>query len=47
MKPPCGGFRSENATWIQKWFKIPVGTSRKLYLEKFFKAETMDVGWLY
>jgi hypothetical protein len=22
----------ETATWIQKWFKMPVGTSRKLYL---------------
>jgi hypothetical protein len=21
LKPPCGGFRSETATWIQKWFK--------------------------
>jgi len=26
LKPPCGGFRSETATWIQKWFKISVGT---------------------
>jgi hypothetical protein len=30
LKPPCGGFRSETATWIQEWFKISVGTSRKL-----------------
>jgi hypothetical protein len=22
LKPPCGGFRSETATWIKKWFKI-------------------------
>ena len=21
LKTPCGGFRSETATWIQKWFK--------------------------
>jgi hypothetical protein len=27
-----GGLRSETATWIQKWFKISVGTSRKLYI---------------
>ena len=25
-------FASETATWIQKWFKIPAGTSRGLYL---------------
>jgi hypothetical protein len=24
-----GGFRSETVTWIQKWFKKSVGTSRK------------------
>jgi hypothetical protein len=30
QKPPCayGGYRSETATWIQKWLKIFVGTSR-------------------
>ena len=28
-----GRFTSETATWIQKWFKIPAGTSRKLYLQ--------------
>jgi hypothetical protein len=21
LKPPCGSFRSETATWIQKWLK--------------------------
>jgi hypothetical protein len=26
-----GRFKSKTATWIQKWFKISVGTSRKLY----------------
>jgi hypothetical protein len=25
-------FEIETATWIQKWFKKSVGTSRKLYL---------------
>jgi hypothetical protein len=30
LKPPCGGFRSETATWIQKYFKKAVGASRKL-----------------
>jgi hypothetical protein len=29
LKPPCGGFRIETFTWIQKWFKKSVGTSRK------------------
>jgi hypothetical protein len=32
LEPPCGGFRSETATWIQKYFKKSVGTSRKLYI---------------
>jgi hypothetical protein len=36
-------FRSETATWIQKWFKISAGTSRKLYAQWFFKAETTGV----
>jgi hypothetical protein len=27
-----GSFTSETATWIQKWFKIPAGASRKLYI---------------
>jgi hypothetical protein len=27
-----GRFRIETATWIQKWLKISVGASRKLYL---------------
>jgi hypothetical protein len=27
-----GRFTSETATWIQKWFKMSVGTSRKFYL---------------
>jgi hypothetical protein len=27
-----GGFRIQIATWIQKWFKIPAGNSRKLYI---------------
>ena len=31
LTPPCGGFRSETATWIQKR-KIPLGTSRTLYV---------------
>ena len=30
LKPPHGNFRSETTTWIQKWFKIPAGTSRRL-----------------
>jgi hypothetical protein len=32
LKPPCGSFRIETATWIQKWFEISVatGTSREL-----------------
>jgi hypothetical protein len=30
LKPPCGGFRNETATWIQKWFKKSVGISRRL-----------------
>jgi hypothetical protein len=25
LVPRCGGFRSETAAWIQKWFKIPLG----------------------
>jgi hypothetical protein len=25
LKPPCGGFRSETFTGIQKWFKKYVG----------------------
>jgi hypothetical protein len=33
-----GRLTSETATWIQKWFKISAGTSRKL-----FKAGTMGV----
>jgi hypothetical protein len=32
LKPPFGGFRSETATWIQKWFKKSVGASRKFYI---------------
>jgi hypothetical protein len=32
LKPPCGGFRIETVTWIQKWLKISFGTARKLYL---------------
>jgi hypothetical protein len=24
LKPPCGGFRSEAATWTQKWLKNPL-----------------------
>jgi hypothetical protein len=32
-KRPCNGrFTSETVTWIQKWFKKSVGTSRKLCL---------------
>jgi hypothetical protein len=27
-----GGFRSKTATWIQKWFKKSVETSRKLQI---------------
>jgi hypothetical protein len=30
LKPPCGEFRSETATWIQKYFEISAGTARKL-----------------
>jgi hypothetical protein len=29
-KPPFGGFRSETAIWIKKWFKKSVGNPRKL-----------------
>ncbi len=32
LKPPCGGFKRETTTWIQKWLKISVGNSRELYL---------------
>jgi hypothetical protein len=33
LQPPFGGFRSDRTvTWIQKWLKKPVGTSRKFYL---------------
>jgi hypothetical protein len=32
----CGGFRSETATWIQKWFKTSVGASRMLQTLQFF-----------
>jgi hypothetical protein len=32
LKLPCGGFRSETPTWIQKWFKISVETSKNLYV---------------
>jgi hypothetical protein len=28
-----GRFTSETVTWIQKWFKNSVGTSRKLYTQ--------------
>jgi hypothetical protein len=31
-EPPCGGFGSKTATWIQKWFYKSVGTSRNLYI---------------
>jgi hypothetical protein len=27
-----GRFNSETTTWIQKWSKIPAGTSRKPYI---------------
>jgi hypothetical protein len=30
LKPPFGGFRSETATWTQKWLKKSVGTARRL-----------------
>jgi hypothetical protein len=30
MKPPCSGFRSETATWIQKYFRISAGASREV-----------------
>jgi hypothetical protein len=33
LKPPCGGFRSETATWIQKHKEKSVGTSRGLSLD--------------
>jgi hypothetical protein len=33
-KMPCNGrFTSETATWIQKWLKKFVGTSRKFYAQ--------------
>jgi hypothetical protein len=41
-----GGFISETATWIQRWFKIisaGVGNSRNLYVQQFLKVETMGV----
>jgi hypothetical protein len=28
-----GRFTFETATWIQKWFKMPAGPSRKLYAQ--------------
>ena len=31
-KPPHGGFRIEPNTWIQKWFKMSAGASRKPYV---------------
>jgi hypothetical protein len=31
LKPSYGDFIRKTATWIQKWFKISVKTSRKLY----------------
>jgi len=31
LKPPCGGFKSETATWIKKWLKKSVGASKKLH----------------
>ena len=49
LKPPCGGFRSETATWTQKPFEIPAGASREpfrynIYLTAmFFKAEATGV----
>jgi hypothetical protein len=35
LKPLFGGFTSETATWIQKWFKKSVGASRKFYIELY------------
>jgi hypothetical protein len=36
----CNGrLASETATWVQKWLKMPVGTSKKPY-----KAETETTG---
>jgi hypothetical protein len=44
LKSPCGGFRIETATWIQKWFKISDGTSTKKALCIIvFKAEVTGV----
>jgi hypothetical protein len=30
LKTPCSSFKSETATWIQKWLKKSVGTSKRL-----------------
>jgi hypothetical protein len=35
LKPPFGGFGIEAATWIRKWFKKSVGTSRKLESSRY------------
>jgi hypothetical protein len=44
-KPPCNGrFTSDTVTWIQKWFKKSVGTSRNSYTSQILKAEAMGVG---
>ena len=46
LKPLCGGFRIETATWIQKWFKKnPLGLLEieiSIY-KRFFEAGAMGV----
>ena len=39
LKPPCGGFRSENVTWIQKCFFL----ESSIDIIVFKKAETTGV----
>jgi hypothetical protein len=43
LKLPYGDFRSETATWIQKWFKTPGINFRKPQITEFFKAGTAGV----
>ena len=43
-QPRNGRFRIETANWIQKWFKMPVGSSRKLYRHNSFSNQNGDDG---
>jgi hypothetical protein len=39
-----GRFASETATWIQKWFKISAGASRKLHMYSIIVFQGGDDG---